>query len=501
MNFDSKRIFLFIAFCMLVALIFLEFLTLIYWIQLPFEGGSSEIQGLLAFAAHLECQIFYAPNFLVSLLVIVILYSWLILLMKLLLKKSGIIKIKLAGRELKLLKTMKKSIDNEHLKLFTSNKFLAFSISFSMILSMLYVLYAYAPLIINNEKFIGIDIPNYIEFMKNIRKYGLYYAFSSLSDRTLSVLVLYATSALSNMPASLAVQFSPLWICPLVALATYFYLYNAGLNKPICALACLFSAFSFINTIGVLAAFLSNMIAWILILFFSGLLLKSLCLSSKFSGFAAACALVAVLFAHVYSWNLLVAVLLLFAFTHIFRVKSKPYIQNVKVIAAILTPSIIAEIIRSHILSKLFISTTAAVRICGAGLSPNHLFAFARHLDLAVNVHFKGLFASPPMLLLAAIGTLTILYNAWRKDFCDFMKCWLITPSLIFPFANHKIQARLLYFLPFHILAALGLLYLTLYTRKRFGQGIGKHLAFLMAILLILMNLNYGFNSMSKISN
>ena len=359
MNFDSKRIFLFIAFCMLVALIFLEFLTLIYWIQLPFEGGSSEIQGLLAFAAHLECQIFYEPNFLASLLVIVVLYSWLILLMKLLLKKSGIIKIKLAGRELKLLKTMKKSIDNEHLKLFTSNKFLAFSISFSMILSMLYVLYAYAPLIINNEKFIGIDIPNYIEFMKNIRKYGLYYAFSSLSDRTLSVLVLYATSALSNMPASLAVQFSPLWICPLVALATYFYLYNAGLNKPICALACLFSAFSFINTIGVLAAFLSNMIAWILILFFSSLLLKSLCLSSKFSGFAAACALVAVLFAHVYSWNLLVAVLLLFAFTHIFRVKSKPYIQNVKVITAILTPSIIAEIIRSHVLSKLFITTAA----------------------------------------------------------------------------------------------------------------------------------------------
>jgi len=266
----------------------------IFWIQLPFEGGFLEIQSLLAFAAYLECQIFYAPTFLASLLVIVILYSWLILLMKLLLKKSGIIKIKLAGRELKLLKTMKKSIDNEHLKLFTSNKFLAFSISFSMILSMLYVLYAYAPLIINNEKFIGIDIPNYIEFMKNIRKYGLYYAFSSLSDRTLSVLVLYATSALSNMPASLAVQFSPLWICPLVALATYFYLYNAGLNKPICALACLFSAFSFINTIGVLAAFLSNMIAWILILFFSGLLLKSLCLSSKFSGFAAACALVAV---------------------------------------------------------------------------------------------------------------------------------------------------------------------------------------------------------------
>jgi len=76
------------------------------------------------------------------------------------------------------------------------------------------------------EQFIGVDTSHYDTFLEDMRSgdvlYALSYAFFNLSDRSLSVSILYCFSILFGLPSAVVAQFSPLVIGLLVVFATYF---------------------------------------------------------------------------------------------------------------------------------------------------------------------------------------------------------------------------------------------------------------------------------------
>jgi len=55
---------------------------------------------------------------------------------------------------------------------------------------------------------------------------------------------------------------------------------------------------------------------------------------------------------------------------------------------------------------------------------------------------------------LTVIGVLTVVRDVWRKDFCLFLKCWVMAPSIFFIFGDSVVHNRILYVLSFHILGA-----------------------------------------------
>lgn len=55
---------------------------------------------------------------------------------------------------------------------------------------------------------------------------------------------------------------------------------------------------------------------------------------------------------------------------------------------------------------------------------------------------------------MTVIGVLTVVRDVWRKDFCLFLKCWVMAPSIFFIFGDSVVHNRILYVLSFHILGA-----------------------------------------------
>jgi len=316
----------------------------------------------------------------------------------------------------------------------------------------------------------------------------------------LSLLILHGFSSLPWLSPLTVVQFSSLLLCPLIVLATYFFMRICGFSKSLSGLASLFSAFSFLVTIGVFAAFISNMMAWIGTLIFSGFLVKSVSLRSKLYCFLATCTLVFILFTYIWSWVFLMIVLACLFLLYFRRHMSSVQMQQLKIVLAVVSSNIVVEVVRGFILQKGSVAMSVASSLAEFGLSLGYPLRFWVFLDATLNSYLAGLFMNPVSLFLAAVGMLSILGNVWQRDFCNFMKCWVVASSFFFPFANIAIQARLLYSVPFFILATLGCVWVMFWIRERFMGRFGQVLVFLFALVFILSNVNYGFRCMYIVS-
>lgn len=485
-----------------LVLVGIELLTILHWIYEPFCSNSSNIiRRILSQTADVQLRLFFAPAFSSPFLLMLLLYAWLLIpCFKFGLNRIGIKKVRLAGKELSL---RWNSNGNLSVGLGFLNKrgWSALLLVLALLLSFVYVFYAYVPIFDGRVRRVGVDVNNYVPLLEDIQDSGLVYAFSNSSGRTVSLLILYGFSFFTGLSPFTVVQFSALVLCPLMVLATHFFMQLAGFRKSISALASLFSAFSFLITVGVYSAYISNMMAWIEALIFSGLLIKSVSSRSKLYCFMAISTLMLVLFTHIWSWELLMMILACLIILYVYKLISNPPVEQLRFVSAIVSSNVIAEIVRDQILLKGSVAISTASHIVESGFSLIYPLYFWYYLNATLMKGREGLFMNPISLFLAAVGTLSVLGDVWQKDFCLFMKCWIVVLSFVFPFAAPHIQVRLLYNMPFHVLATLGWVCSTFWVKKQFKGRLGGLLAALFGLLLILGNINYGFWSMNTISN
>jgi len=142
------------------------------------------------------------------------------------------------------------------------------------------------------------------------------------------------------------------------------------LEKRICLLGSLFSSFSFLVTVELLAALISNMMAWAAVLFFSGLLVKSLRLHSKVSCFLAAFTLVLVLFLHVYTWSFMIIILgclvSIYSLRHVSGLSS---MLKLKFASVITVSNVIVEFVRSFVQKSESVTVRSGANLVRVGAS------------------------------------------------------------------------------------------------------------------------------------
>jgi len=484
----------------LIIFLSIELPSLLFWLSYPFLERAS-LPGFLMEASNLELQLFFSPKFSVSLLILFTLFAWTLTPLQIWLKRVKHLSIRFAGVELNPREAF--SIDLN----FSSfnfqgrgylNPLLLFS---SIFLCVAYIFYAYNRLLLGSGGYIGVDIRFYKEWLQNMRSgdiaNALSYAFFNLSDRSLSLFILYISSMILNSPETVA-QFSLFIIFPLIALSTYFFMRSAEFPEGISILASFFSSTSLLITIGVHAAFISNLMAWISILIASAMLLNSMRTNSRLACLISALTLTTALFMHVYTWSLMMLILLSYGLAlFIGHIRGSHKAFNLKCIALILITNFSAEAFREFILSLGGFALKTAVSVAQSGLS---LTAFWATFNTLSQTYYCSFLTNPLMLFLTAIGALTVVFDVWHRDFCLFMKFWIMAPSILFIFGNWVVQTRILYVLPLQVLAALGFIYIDCWVKQRFKGLSGKIFSTLLALTLITVNVNYVFRSMGVIS-
>lgn len=485
--------------CMIFLLI--EIFSLFFWLQFPFLGVN-ELGGFFQRMAVVELQFFYVPAFLVPFLVLFTLFAWLLIPFRLWLKNVRTLILRFAGKGLDLKKALSVNLSFSGFKVLDRRPWSMLFLVVSLLLSVVYGFYAYHSVLFGREQFIGVDTSHYVAFLEDMRRgdvlYALSYAFFNLSDRSLSVSILYCFSIFFGLPSGVVAQFSPLVIGPLVVFATYFFMREAGFSDSVCVISGFFSSFSLIMIMGVYAAFISNMMAWVAFLFFSGFLVKALCSKSWVSCFVAGCALASVLFMHVYMWSLMMFVLVCLGFILFMRyVRGFSSLFRLKLVSAIVASNVITELIRDLVVGVKGSSVKTVVGVAQTGLSLVFIWSIVNSL---LQKYLCGFLMSPVMLFLTVIGVLTVVCDVWRKDFCLFIKCWVMAPSVFLIFGNSVVHNRVLYVLPFHILGALGIVVFDCWIRQRFKGVSGKIFAALIVIVFLLVNINYALRVMNTIS-
>ncbi len=296
-----------------------------------------------------------------------------------------------------------------------------------------------------------------------------------------------------------AVKIMPAVCCVGLSLAVFWFV-RVGLRNDVLALTSgLFTVFSFQTTVGIYAYSVSNWLALIEGVVLFGLLLKS---SGKHSWayiVAAAIVGVALLFTHPYTWDVIVAVLAAYLALILFRhLKQKTDGKgHVLQILFVLGLNLVVYGVYSILPFGRSVGYGGISFVQRSFVLPNVL-NLQKGLETMVQAWVGGLYANPLLVFLAIAGILSVAAFATR--FSRLMLLWIIVPSLalLVVSAENYMYYRIVYLLPFQILASSGVFWLLNNFENRIHLENSK-MAWLLKIgvlvLIVLLFANYALRS------
>jgi hypothetical protein len=486
--------------CMI--LIAIELLGLLHWVMLPF-ASLNEAGTIFKRMAMFETQLFYVPFVLTPIFALFALFAWVLIPIRSWSKHVKMLRIKIGKVEFDLKKSLVVDVNASSFTSLWKRRYVLLLVVVSIFLSFLFVVYAYFPILNGEKRFVGVDIKFYANSLDTIKGRGwtdvVHYAFFNRSDRPLSILIFYAFSIFSGLSSQVVVQFMPLALAPLTVLATYFFMREAGLSEGVCALGGFFVVFSFLMTVGIFSAFLSNWMALIVVLLFSGLFIKALRKHSWLLCFSSALTLASVLFLHVYTWSLMMLVLGCFSLGLFFGwLRRASGLSKLKLVLAVAISNLVVDFVRNLTLGLGSVAVETA-SVAQSGLSLGSIWHFWSVLGEVLQIRFSAFFTNPVTLFFAFVGMLALVI-AYFEDFSLYLASWIAVSSVLLVFGDWVIQSRLLYNMPLHVLATLGVVFFGTWIRRIVNRRAGRILFVLFVFLVVLVNINYGLHSMITIS-
>jgi hypothetical protein len=472
-----------------LALAAVEALSLLYWILLPL-GAPSESLSWIKDVSQLESQIFYAIAPFTPVLFTLFIFSWIAKpVLWALTKKKPVAEVEA--------KNPSAAIPTPaFLAKLTGKQTTALILFSSMVAAALLALYPYSSALNPDHHYIGVDIPyyarDYLPKMANQTSLlqTISYAFFTLKDRPLSLLLMYAINMGTGLSTWAVATSLPTMLAPLTVPAIYYFSKQAGFNKTITFLSIIFSVFSYHFTAGMFAGLLSNWIAVIEVYLFSGLLIKSMKLNSWHNGFAAAGMAILLLFTNEETWFMLMGVVAVFAFLRILQgIRRKNILPSaLKLLAIAFAAGAI-----------VFLANYAKwYRPVMSGVNLQNLTSYWSTVYDTFYLYLFHALLNPAIVFMALVGALAILSKGERTH--TYLTSWLLASSLPFTISTMTFQGRILYNLPIPIFAAYGLSAILNMIEDSREQKKYDKLKLTIAAVLILMGLNYAMRLMFEIS-
>lgn len=492
----------------LLCLVVFEAISLACWLLIPFFPSvfNTHEEGFVSAVLNSEAWLFYSTVALTPVFVALMLFSWVPRLLVWLGEvyagrrwQQGRVVFTVGMRKLSVdrpLAYMRSALNMafEPMKESSKRRWLILALAVTLALSI--EVYPHLPAVNPSGRTIGVDVKAYATWLTDMNNSGslsnaFSFAFFNLTDRSLGVFLMYLGWKALGVSAWQAVEFLPLLLSPLLVLATFFFMRKAGFNFWAASLASLFAAFSFHATAGTFGGFLSNWLGLLFLYLSLGFLLWALKELSWLLLGAAVGLQIALLFVHLYTWEVIIAVLAVFFLIDLVkRVRSQHENREARMIFVGLAVNALARLTSSMVLG-VGLESVGATTISVESLSFFHLQNFWSILGHSLWRELGISFMNPLLFSLAVLGVVAVNF---RNELAPrLLTVYVAAVAVPFVLGDSVVQTRLLYDLPVHLFSVLGLALILKLVEGLLKSRDAKKLEWLLLALVILANLNYAF--------
>ena len=324
------------------------------------------------------------------------------------------------------------------------------------------------------------------------------------------VLLTYAIQTATQLSIRDAVMSGAMVVSVLFAVGSFLAVRETGLGDLASLLAGLFAGVSPQILVGTLASVFGSWLAIGEMMFFFAFLLRAIRTGSKRSLVVSFAVALLVMVTHPWTYPILLLILTIYVVLSALQDRSWAFLRGSAGLKILLASVLAGFVAFALAQGSLVYDLVMAVGQTG-GLLANvppwrSSDAFLHDVQVALfNYSTQGFYSNWIMLSLGIVGVLG-LANIEKETRAIFVS-WILGPSVLFLFLGSEIQWRLLYLIPYNILAAVGVL--TLFgllekvvpisrSRRDFIMVRAVELAF--AVLIMLLFLNNAARSMTLIA-
>ena len=322
---------------------------------------------------------------------------------------------------------------------------------------------------ISQSRFVGVDTHTYNTLLSKMtdpedaRKIIL--EDEVAGPKAMYFLLLYLIKTLTGLSAMAVVKVAVVVPSSLLAISAYLLVRYGSRNDSLATLSSLLAVLSFNTTVSMFAGIYANWLALSFMMLSFALLIKASTQNSRKILIASIVTSSLVLLTHVLSSIVFMAVLCFYSATSLlalhFWKKAETRRDFLFSLSILLANGVFTLFLLG--LSNLFsINLSAKLAVWYVSHSPilgaDSLSRFSQHLTLTLTEYVAGFLANPLIYFLAIVGALR---GSYRRSFERLLHSWLMPTSIVIPLITSLDQWRILYSMPFQILAALGIFQLT----------------------------------------
>jgi hypothetical protein len=486
---EKERAALLISASVITMLIPIELLSLSSWTVNAFNYEAPFTTGLRWTFPSIDLQLFNVVYPLIPFLFFIFLYSWIWIP---------------ASRHI--LSRVRKSKNHPSIQAASTSdsktltrRCLALGLVLSLALSVFIAYYPYIHL--PSSTLVGIDSIPYYDNLNVLMQKGPYAALQS--DKPLFNMLMYTLKYATPLSVKDVVRITPIIATLCLSLAVFWFVKVGTKNERLALLSSVFSAISFQATVSMFAYSIANWLALAETFLLMALLLKSQQQYSIKYAVLSVLVGIAVLLTHPYTWDIMIVILISYFAWAVIR-KSQRKLETTPLTILLAANLLFYIVYNLTPLGKGVASGEGTyLQSIASNISISNLLQLGNTLTSMVQTWAGGLFANPPLVILAIVGMLSITSNS---KFNRMMLLWVAVPSLVLltisP-AQDAFYYRLVYLVPFQILAALGLqsiLNKLKDTEQKFklNSAYSRLLNLLLVSLVMLFLLNYSLRSVDE---
>ncbi len=369
-----------------------------------------------------------------------------------------------------------------------SRLFLASAIVSSIFLTTL----PYRPDINPSGSLVGVDSPQYASWLGQMLTRtpldAIVYAFSepAIGSRPVFLLPLYAAAILGSIPPQTLIQYVPAILGPLLCISSYLFVWSGQRSERLAGLASIFAAFSFNASIGMWGGYYANWLALSEGYIFFAVLLRWGHPTLSWKYWAIMALSLALILTHPWTWAVIIATALVFLGSMARLPTGRRRLAAFSIITVL---GLVVDILKSVLFESTTLAADVATKSPIFGLS--ELIGFWPNVISAMRDYYGGLLSNSVILAFAAFGILSMRFG---DKFERLLVVWVITSAIPFALFASFHQTRLIYDLPIPVLAASGLLMLTL----KLGTKMPR-LSYLFLALAVLSQASYSLRAMYQL--
>lgn len=331
---------------------------------------------------------------------------------------------------------------------------------------------------------VGVDILSYVDKINSIlsKSSSSLEIFVNLmkTDRPLSLLIIYYSSKLLNIPIKVISMYAPCFLAPLLTVTTFFLAGKIFKNRLYASLTSFMVSLGSYTTASLYGGFLANWLGLSLTFTSITILLKAL--EKRSLKILATSIILSILshLSHPIPWSFTTMVTVVYGLSLSFK-KDKDW-DELKLIWMYALINIFFDIIKTRIIGFSGAGLVAQ-SIISRELSIENLLTFWQINVFMFYFHVGGAFNFPPTYILAILGMILFLQS--RSLETNYLKIWIMVGIPLYLLGPDYFQARTLQNTPIDFFASTGAVIVFYYLSRR--DKISANL-FLLLILITYLN-------------